>query len=95
MPDPIGPAEPLSTLLRRVSTTIQTENDADTAFIVAGALNLYYEAIARQGTRTHLIPQDIHNLMTILSLLLSASDVEADIRQFVRTRDNGTVRTHD
>lgn len=73
------PAQSLSTILRAVTA----DEDTDIAFIIAGAINLYYDSLLRRGNRRHLVPDDIVALAQILQLLFAANGLEEDIAKMV------------
>lgn len=73
------PTQSLSTILRAVSA----DEDTDIAFIIAGAINLYYDSLQRRGNRRHLIPDDVIALSQILQLLFAANGLEEDIAKMV------------
>ncbi len=61
---PPGPS--LTDLLANVDAA----TNADTAFIVGHAINLYLETIGRMGGRNKLSAQDVTRLFTIINLYL-------------------------
>ena len=73
------PTQSLSTILRAGSA----DEDTDIAFIIAGAINLYYDSLQRRGNRRHLIPDDVIALSQILQLLFAANGLEEDIAKMV------------
>jgi hypothetical protein len=65
---------PLSPLL----TAVLDQEDSDVAFLLAGAINLYHEAIHRRANRQRLNGPDVEAILTIVRLLLAGGDMEQE-----------------
>jgi hypothetical protein len=59
--------------------SIIEEEDLDQAFLIAGAFNLYLDAMRKRGNRHLVGPEDVQNILRICRLLLAAGDVEQEI----------------
>lgn len=76
MTDPSPSATSLSSIL----SAVDDAQDTDIAFIIAGAINLYYQSLARRGNREHLGPDDIFAIAKILRTLFEANGLEQELR---------------
>ena len=76
---------PLSELLHAVDTA----HDLDQAYIIAGAMNLYTESIRRRASRSLLGPEDVFSLFSIIRTLLTAGDLEQQVREVAKRNLRG------
>lgn len=60
--------------IQEVIKSLSASEEDDTAFIVAGAINLYSESMRRRVGRILYGPEDVRGLFGILSVLLSTSE---------------------
>jgi hypothetical protein len=67
--------------LHDMLASILSQEDLDTAYIVAGAINLYYEAMSRRDNRRRFGPQDAQGLLSIIHTLTAVPGIEQDIAQ--------------
>ena len=67
----------ISDLLASTTTSL----DADTAIVVAYAINTYLETIGRMGGRNKLTSGDVTRLFTIINLYLEGGTVKLQSRE--------------
>jgi hypothetical protein len=67
--------------LHETIDAITSAEDADAAFIVAAAINLYSETLRRRHGRRLYGPADVRALFAIMKTLLDAREIELDFRQ--------------
>ena len=72
-------SESLAPTLHDMLTSILSQEDLDTAYIVAGAINLYLDAMRKRDNRIHFGPQDAEGLLRIIQILLGVPGIEEDI----------------
>lgn len=73
---------------------IAESEDMDTAFIIAGVVNLYFAMMRRKVARTDIGPDDVQKIFSICRTLLTATDLEQDIGKYVQRRRNGNAEQH-